>query len=425
MPSITQLPCEMVAEILGKLDHLRFLLPALLACRHFYTSFKKSHGVKASILRRQITPALLPNAVALVEASRLPRPLAASSVVALLDDLHNRPASLAAWLPTIPTALVQKMGRTHDAIHALATGFATSALDCISPPSAPAGTATEAAALSPLEYFRFCRAFYRVDLFYTLFRGGSFESDMNPWFFSRHSLWENEQLGCVYEYLEARFAKASREVVAHDVLFGEVSVDYLTSGEDNQWRQTWAALLTPERQLSHGVEFVYNLTIADSYDAKHRMLQSALDPSYGRVNLPEALHEVLDDADGRPVQFQSEEELHSIALRRGDSPEEDDTDQGPYKAWRNAHADSTLEESLMFEDDAWLRGRAYVFWDRHRVQQQFKDGFGEEPGYRRDYTEREYADMLESFRERSKIWQKGGKGFWSRGDTSRIVWPDK
>lgn len=206
MPSITQLPCEMVAEILGKLDHLRFLLPALLACRHFYTSFKESHGVEASILRHQITPALLPYAVALAEASRLPRPLAASSVVALLDDLYNRPARLAAQLPTIPRALVQKLGRTHDAIHALATGFATSALDCISPPSVPAGTSTEAA-LSPLEYFRFCRAFYRVELFYTFFRGGSFESDMNPWFFSRHPPWENEQLGCIYEYLESRFAK--------------------------------------------------------------------------------------------------------------------------------------------------------------------------------------------------------------------------
>jgi hypothetical protein len=154
------------------------------------------------------------------------------------------------------------------------------------------------------------------------------------------------------------------------------------------------------------------------------MLQSALDPSYGRVNLPEALHEVLDDADGRPLKAQSEEELHSIALRR-DNPPDDDTDQGPYEAWRNAHADSTLEESVMFGDDAWLRERAYVFWDRDRIQQRFKDGFGEEPGDRVGYTEQEYEDMLESFDERSKIWQKGGKGFWSKGDTSRIVWPDK
>jgi hypothetical protein len=62
-------------------------------------------------------------------------------------------------------------------------------------------------ALSPTEYFRFCCAFYRVELFCTLFRSGAFEDDMNPWFFSRHAPWGNEQLGCVYEQLEARFAE--------------------------------------------------------------------------------------------------------------------------------------------------------------------------------------------------------------------------
>jgi hypothetical protein len=64
----------MVAAILGSLDHLWFLPPALLVCRHFYTSFKESHDVEASILRHQITPALLPYAVAAMEAWRLPRP---------------------------------------------------------------------------------------------------------------------------------------------------------------------------------------------------------------------------------------------------------------------------------------------------------------------------------------------------------------
>jgi hypothetical protein len=32
------------------------------------------------------------------------------------------------------------------------------------------------------------------------------------------------------------FLTASLDVVAHDVEFGELSIDYLTVGEDNQWR---------------------------------------------------------------------------------------------------------------------------------------------------------------------------------------------
>ncbi len=89
MPPITQLPCEIVATILANLNHLRDLLSTLLACRHFYISFKESHGTEASILRRQITPALVPYAVALMEASRLPHPLSHSSINGLLDDLYS------------------------------------------------------------------------------------------------------------------------------------------------------------------------------------------------------------------------------------------------------------------------------------------------------------------------------------------------
>jgi hypothetical protein len=200
MPSITDLPCEIVGTILKNLDHLQWLPPALLTCRHFYVSFKESHGVEASILRHQTTPALLPHAVAVMEASRLPRPLVGSSVFGLLEELYRSPARLAARVSALPTPVVRKMARTHDAIHALATSFATTAQERISPPR----TVT---ALSPSEYFRFCRAFYRAELFYTLFGHRGFNDTMKEWFFWRHRDWENEQLACVYDYLDERFTQ--------------------------------------------------------------------------------------------------------------------------------------------------------------------------------------------------------------------------
>lgn len=257
MPLITQLPCEIVGAILGNLDHLQFLLLALLACRHFYNSFKESHGVEASILRQQITPALIPYSVTLMEASRLPPPLVASSVLGLLDELYRRPDRLAARLKTFPITMIRNMCLTHDAIHALATDFAISAFNRIPSRNISTGTSTSVA-LSPLEHFRFCRAFYRVELFYTLFRDGGFQNDPKPWFFSSHPPWENEQLGCVYEYLEARLAEGQKasikgtriywrdlltpytallDVATHDILCGEIWAHYLTSPEDNQWRQ--------------------------------------------------------------------------------------------------------------------------------------------------------------------------------------------
>jgi hypothetical protein len=199
MPAITDLPCEIVGAILKSLDHLRFLPPALLACRHFYASFKETHGVEASILQHEIPPDLLPFAVAVAEASRLPLPLVASSVIPLVDEPYSQPAQLTARVPTLPASLVQKISRIHDVIHAFATDFANSAWHRISPE-------TSVIDLSPSEYFRFCHAFYRIELIYTLQRHTP-PVETYHWFFFKHASWENEQLGCAYEYLETTFAK--------------------------------------------------------------------------------------------------------------------------------------------------------------------------------------------------------------------------
>ncbi len=136
-----------------------------------------------------------------MEASRLPRPRAARSIVDLLDELNRSPTRLAARVSVLSPPVLRSMGRTHDAIHALATGFATSAWHRISP------SATASVVLSPTEYFRFCRAFYRIELFYALFRDSEFELSTNLLFFWRHHPWENEQLASGYEYLEERFAQ--------------------------------------------------------------------------------------------------------------------------------------------------------------------------------------------------------------------------
>ncbi len=196
--------------IFKNLDHIRFLLPTLLACRYFYTSFKESHGVEASILRRQITPALLPHAVTLMEASRLPRPLAASSVRGLLGELYGSPGSLAARVSALPLPVLRSMARTHDLIHALVTDFATSAWQGV------VASTIASVILSPGEYFRIHRAFYRVELFYTLFGNGVCKDGLMPWFLRRHHPWENEQLGAVYEYLEERFARGEWQTVYGD-----------------------------------------------------------------------------------------------------------------------------------------------------------------------------------------------------------------
>lgn len=36
--------------------------------------------------------------------------------------------------------------------------------------------------------------------------------------------------------------------------------------------------------------------------------------------------------------------------------------------------------------------------------------------------DRRFGQMRSSFKEREKIWQAGGRGWWSEGDTSHIEW---
>lgn len=199
-----------------KLGHRWFISQqgGLLESRHFPSEIGKfketQHVDAASAVRLRITPALIPYTIALVEASRLPRPLVERSVMDLLDKLYSRPDRLGQTAcvhsETLPSGLVQQINQTYDKIDTMTTDFAACALERISPGGRTASTSLP---LSPAEHFRFCRAFYRVELVSTLFRCGPSHEDMNRWFFSRHPPWENEQLACVYAYLETKLDQGS------------------------------------------------------------------------------------------------------------------------------------------------------------------------------------------------------------------------
>jgi hypothetical protein len=74
MSRSTSLPCEVVAATLQNLDNFQNLLPSLLSCRHVYSSFKESPGIPFDILRKQVTPTLLPYSVAIVGGITLTDP---------------------------------------------------------------------------------------------------------------------------------------------------------------------------------------------------------------------------------------------------------------------------------------------------------------------------------------------------------------
>lgn len=210
MTGITSLPCEIVACIFRNLENVRCIPSVLLTCRHFYTSYNESPGIGAEILCRQIPSALLPYSVALIEASRLPCPHAVGTVPQFLDALYEHPDQMANKLESLPIPDLLELGHIHAIIDTLANDFATDAWKLLGQDTQ---TLPGSVSLSPTEYLRFCRAFYRAELFFRLFRGakqttpGTAENVENQLFFSRLAPWENEQLGCAYDFLEKRFSQ--------------------------------------------------------------------------------------------------------------------------------------------------------------------------------------------------------------------------
>lgn len=79
----------------------------------------------------------------------------------------------------------------------------------------------------------------------------------------------------------------------------------------------------------------------------------------------------------------------------------------------------------MLVENSGLRERAYVFWDSVRFEiydlLELFENTQEDSELQRAYDN--IDEIYESFEERSKIWQKGGWGYWKKNDESGIVWP--
>ncbi|KAK3900671.1 hypothetical protein C8A05DRAFT_17042 [Staphylotrichum tortipilum] len=328
-----------------ELARCQFLVFPATTCYQRFSNKSLGMGASSTRISNQITTnVLLPYAVALTEALQLPRSLVDSLVSALLDELYCRPARLAARAPHLPASLVRRMGHTHSTMLALATNFAARALNHIYPGGGPVSTSLP---LPTSEHFRFSHAFYRIELFYTLFLGHLFTNDANCCFFRRQAPWENEQLGCVHGYLVAKLDQA---------LF-----DYFTGPVDPD-DQDYLDI-----ELAQGVGFISRLTNARSRKGRLNILNGDIRASLrddANASLPEAL---CNSYSINTIEI-SEELCDSVALDRYGQSNDGDTDLGPYEVWRAANVGRRVSDSVMADDNAWLRDRAYVLWDGDRVR---------------------------------------------------------
>ncbi|KAK1490436.1 hypothetical protein CTAM01_10725 [Colletotrichum tamarilloi] len=359
---ITNLPCEIVVEILGQLDKIQDLKAPLLSCRLFYNAYTQRPRLAQQIVRKQIPTQLLPYAVALIYAPRARK--FALTFNAL--NLTREDADTLVFSSTFEGAVASTrcfqtfslphllaMEAAHELIAEFASHFAEKAWTAVSDTlndTTSTNSMPSHLDLSQKEWLRFCRCFYRVELYHGLFTmygsdearnvhmtqgdvslesGVQFKNrgrlNLEACMLADLALWEVEQLGAAMEYLGDRFVAAAAGALANDVVEHRGLV-YLRSLEKKSYVEKSDLLHSEPRMfLSYLYLELRLLHHVHKSEARHN---TKLDASWQELN--------LSDIDG---------------------------DEGPRKALDCIAPHHVMEIGL-----EGLRERAYVFWDQERLE---------------------------------------------------------
>jgi hypothetical protein len=172
---------------------------------------------------------------------------------------------------------------------------------------------------------------------------------------------------------------------------------------------------------------VYQICSAETYEARHRLVYDRRSdcPPFKYGFLYEALEQVNEADDGLYLSDFSpaDEHRHIIA------PFFNDSDHGPVKMWKWAHKDETCRNFVYQGNRQYLRDWGYVMWDLARLEDLgvFEKAWDIDDACNASRLAseeelRHVAEMETSWEQRSRIYRAGGRGWWSVGDGSRIVW---
>ena len=174
----------------------------------------------------------------------------------------------------------------------------------------------------------------------------------------------------------------------------------------------------PLRQLSLGLNYLRRLVTAKTYKERYQLLAPNRRSDFYFLHEGLIASNMVDDDDVELCEYSSEDERRYIH-----SPILNDPNPGPAKAWRWAHEHVSRDCFVQYEYHRELRQRGYVMWDLERLEHWdlFRAPWENASEAKSELVE-EYEAMIKSFDTRSEIWHRGGRGWWSEGDESKIVW---
>lgn len=205
------------------------------------------------------------------------------------------------------------------------------------------------------------------------------------------------------------------DVAKHDVEWGWLQMDYLDcSGE---WRYNWCK----DTHLSFGLGYLRSVIDASTYDGRCKFLKADRDGASSSIYdalTNQGYGDEIPDLEGYTVEDERAQFSAQLAF---------DSDKGPKDAWRWAYEDYSVSQWYNSSPQGFLRQRGYVMWDSARLGEWglLDHDWQDLPckWVSSEEDDRSRREMRESFEARQKIWSRGGRGWWSPSDYSRIVWP--
>jgi len=205
-------------------------------------------------------------------------------------------------------------------------------------------------------------------------------------------------------------------VAQHDIGWGELGIEWVDRwyDENNGWKEGY---------LTRGLGYLHQLVHAPTYEARYNLLSFS---DMEKLSLYDGLIQQPQSGE-RPFSEYSPVERDAIL----NHPCPADSDKGPRDAWLWAHQDSECHNlyNARYERHAYLRKCGYVMWDAVRwrdwglLDTEWDDcrvEVQERENLPQDITS--FVEVQESWKVRSQIHARGGKGWWAPGDLSRVVW---
>ena len=210
---------------------------------------------------------------------------------------------------------------------------------------------------------------------------------------------------------------AFNEVAEHDVLWGKHNIAYdkgCTAPQSNTFK---------DHCLSLGLAWLRKLAMADTYDQRYQLLAPETGDQYSSF----LITTLYDDYDVFKDLVLFEELTEDAIIEHIQPPFTKDPDPGPFTAWLWAYRKSTPAFVYGEYQRLPLRTEGYVMIDYDRLLKRYNLKAPFEPVFNRaadrvEIRNRTEKEVDDSHRRRSEIYDAGGRGYWSEGDESKLIW---